>query len=85
MIRKKYCVIKPEHLKYLERAIADQEYVMPYQVEHGENQQGEKYVRVWINLNHAAFAESFVTPLFNQIRQDDLASGSTQRIPAHGQ
>ena len=84
MIRKKYCVIKPEHLKYLEQAIAQQDHVMPYQTEHDQNAQGEKLVRVWINLNHAAFAETFVTPLFNENRNNAL-SGSTERIPAHGQ
>lgn len=84
MARKKYCVIKPEHLKYLEKAIAEQEYVMPYEVEHDENAHGDKLVRVWIQLNHAAFAETFITPLFKEIRQQAL-SGSTERIVAHGQ
>ena len=67
MTRKKHCVIKPEDLKYFE--MAAKEFHLPYEAEHDQNSSGEKLVRIWIQLNHAAYAETFVTPAFRQKRE----------------
>ncbi len=49
--------------------MAAKEHHLPFVAEHYQNSGGEKLVRIWIHLNHAAYAETFVTPDFKQKRE----------------
>ena len=66
MSRKLHCVIKPENEQFFK--MAANQHNLPYEAEHDTNSSGEPLVRIWIELNHASFAETFVTPAYNKNR-----------------